>query len=87
MAKPNAIPLNERICTTCNMLEDEFHFVCECSLFNDLRLVYIPRYYRVRPNMQKFVELLMSERQTLVRNLSVYVYKAFALRNNLVYQT
>ena len=86
-AKPNAVPLNQRLCTTCNLLEDEFHFVCECNLFSDLRRMYIPRYYRVRPSMQKFMELLKSDRQTLVNNLSVYVYKAFELRNNVLYQT
>jgi len=56
--KPNCNPLDEILCTNCNVLEDEFHFVCECIFYNDLRRTYIPKYYRSRPNMAKFVELL-----------------------------
>ena len=35
-ARPNRIPIDERKCLTCNKLEDEFHFLLECSLYNDL---------------------------------------------------
>ena len=32
------VPLNERKCRTClNCLEDEFHFLLECPLYNELR--------------------------------------------------
>ena len=33
------IQLEDRICTLCNnnMLEDEFHFVCQCRLYDDIR--------------------------------------------------
>ena len=30
--RPNSIPLRERKCNTCNVLEDEFHFILECSV-------------------------------------------------------
>lgn len=46
------------ICNVWNISEDVFHFVLECQL--DLELsreisidLYIPRFYRVRPNIQK----------------------------------
>ena len=38
---PNAIPFEERRCTLCHSLEDEFLFVLECSRYNDLRAIYI----------------------------------------------
>ena len=44
-ARPNRIPIDERKCITCNKLEDEFHFLLECSLYNDLRNQYIKKYY------------------------------------------
>ena len=31
-AKPNRVPVDERKCRHCNTLEDEFHFLLECSL-------------------------------------------------------
>ena len=54
--KPNKIPLENRLCMICNLLEDKFHFVLECSRYKDLRKNYIKRYYWQRPNMPKFIE-------------------------------
>ena len=36
-ARPNIIPVNERKCQNGNALEDEYHFVLECSLYNELK--------------------------------------------------
>ena len=64
--KPDKIPLENRKCQNCNTLEDEFHFILECHLYQDLRAEYIKRYYWVRPNMPKFIELLKSENKTTI---------------------
>ena len=50
-ARPNRILIDEGKCITCNKLEDEFHFLLECSLYNDLRNQYIKKYYWKRPNI------------------------------------
>jgi len=42
--KTNVIPRNERLCKECNPVEDEYHVVCECSLYVDLSCKYIPAY-------------------------------------------
>jgi len=43
---PMAVPLNERKCRTCiHYLEDEFHFLLECSLYNELRKKYTKPFY------------------------------------------
>jgi len=39
--KPASIPISERKCTICNKLEDEYHFMFECSLYTELRNKYI----------------------------------------------
>lgn len=39
--RPNRIPIDERKCSFCHILEDEFHFVLECSRYVDLRNIYI----------------------------------------------
>ena len=85
-ARPNRIPVDERKCIECETLEDEYHFVIECKLFNDLRAKYLPRYFWIRPNMYKFIELLNSEDTNLIRKLSIYTYHAFTLRTDLLYR-
>ena len=42
----NYIPRNTRYCLCCRSLdiEDEFHFICICSYFSELRRKYIKRY-------------------------------------------
>ena len=45
LARPNIIPVDERNCTTCRVLEHEYHFVIECSRYFDLRNNYIAKYY------------------------------------------
>ena len=54
--KPNRTLVEERKCLFCrNSLEDEFHFVSECPLYQDLRQEYIKRYFWARPNIPKFI--------------------------------
>jgi len=53
--KPNSIPVDERKCLTCNVIEDEYYFVLECLMYKELRNVDIPFYYRSRPNMLKHI--------------------------------
>jgi hypothetical protein len=84
--RPVSTPVNERKCTFCDKLEDEYHFVLECVLYNDLRRQFVPVYYYRRPNMQKFVELITTECKRVIRNLSTYVEKAFTLRTNELYR-
>ena len=84
-ARPNAIPFSERVCYVCNKLEDEFHFVLECPIYFDIRKLYINSYYFKRPNMFKMVELFNTTNKKQLRNLSVYIYKAFEIRRNVMF--
>jgi len=63
-----------------NDLEDEYHFVLICPLYNDLRTTYIKKYYFRRPSVYKFVELFKSTNKSTVKSLSKYVYEAFTFR-------
>ena len=40
-ARPNRISIDQRLCSTCEKLEDDYHFVLECILYKDLRKRYI----------------------------------------------
>ena len=37
------IPRENRLCTACNKLEDEFHLLFECQLYNSIRCKYIKK--------------------------------------------
>ena len=54
---PVSTPFDERKCHICDRLEDEFHFLFECPLYNDLRTQYLNRYFVVRLSMYKLMEL------------------------------
>ena len=83
--RPNSIPLSERKCILCNTLEDEFHFVLECPIYDDLRKMYISKYYWRNPSMSKFIDLISSTSEGRIRKLSVYIFYAFKLRAELLY--
>ena len=79
-----AIPFENRLCSTCQRLEDEFHFIFECSKYHDLRISLLPRYYRIRPSMFKLIDLFSPNFKKMQRNLSLYVFKAFKVREQYV---
>ena len=81
----NRVAITQRKCQLCNILEDEYHFIFECPAYNEIRNQYISRYYRIRPNMHKCTELLMTKSKSKIRNLACYIYKAFEIRNSIVY--
>ena len=82
--KPLSIPFNERKCTICSCLEDEFHFVIKCSLYVDLRKKYIDAYFWKNPSMFKFIDLVMSTDETTVRKLGLFLTKAFVIKKNTI---
>ena len=73
------IPYHERKCVVCNKLDDEYHFVLECTKYSALRFKYIKRYYYNHPSMEKFLELLSCRKQKVLYNLGIYLYKAFKM--------
>ena len=84
---PN-IPRDQRFCFNCpSKIEDEYHFVLECSLYNDIRLQLIPRYFRTRPSMYKFIQLLNSNKKKQMLCPAKYIYKCFKLRSEAITNT
>ena len=62
------IPRNERICKNCslNEIKDEYHFVVICPFYDNLRNTYLPNFYKRRPSMFKFVQLLNETKKTVL---------------------
>ena len=83
--RPRRIPVNERKCTICQVVEDEFHFLIECPLYTELRRKYIPNYYYRRPSMLKLVELINTHNSRLLKKLGSFIYHAFKTRNEHLY--
>ena len=76
-------PREERFCPHCprNKIEDEYHFLFECILYNELRKRFIPTYYWKRPSMFKLVDLFNTENKALIQRVAKYVYLAMELKN------
>ena len=76
---------NERKCTFCDMndLEDEYHFVLVCPLYADLRQKYIKKYFYKKRSVHKFIELMSTKNNSILKNLSKFVLEAFKCRSSL----
>ena len=68
-------PYPERVCPECNILDDEFHCVLECTKYLDWRRKYIKKYYYRRPSMLKFVQLLTSADKKTIQGLAMFLNK------------
>jgi len=73
----------EKSLPLCNKLEDEFHFLFECKAYNDIRVKYIKRYYRDRPNMIRTTALMLNEHVKTQRNLAAFIYHAFEIKKTI----
>ena len=67
------IDRKERFCKVCrsNKVEDEFHFLLECPVYNDLRRKYIPHFFRLS---KTFVNFTVYYAQEMNLFYTSYVY-------------
>ena len=82
----NRIERHERLCELCTsgQVEDEYHFLFECSCYRQLRLQYIPVFFTTRPNMYKLTLLFRSKNETVLLNLSKFIFHAMRIRTTLL---
>jgi hypothetical protein len=75
----------DRKCNLCNIdvIEDEFHIILECDMYADLRIKFIPLYYRTNISMHKLINMLQSDNSQLLNRVSKFLYCAFKRRNEL----
>ena len=67
------VPREDRKYPTCSKLDDEYHFLLECTALKQLRSRLIPKYYWKYPSMFKCMQLLKCNDKQL-QNLAKYVY-------------
>ena len=82
----NNVPRNERYCLCCNSrdIEDEFHFICICPCFMEIRRKYLDRRYYVNPSVYKYLELLKSTCKNKLINLSLFVKESLYIRSTIL---
>ena len=82
----NRLDRSLRLCTLCDKsdIEDEYHFVLVCPVYESIRKKYICPFYYKRPNVYKFTTLLQINQLNVLRNLGKYLCESFALRKSLI---
>ena len=75
------VPYAQRKCHICDIeIEDEFNFMFVCPLYNANRTKLLPRYCRVNPSMQKFIDLINETNPRLISRTAKFIYKSFKSR-------
>ena len=76
------IQRNERKCSFCNLheVEDEYHFILVCPLYNNLRKTHLKKYFYIRPSVYKLTKLLNNSNLRVLNNLSLFCIKALNVR-------
>ena len=81
----NRIPRENRYCLICNKeeVEDIYHFICICPVYNELRRIYLETNIYVRPSVYKMCSLINSHDKKVLNKLAAFLKKATILRNNI----
>ena len=68
--------MEQRYCELCNsnIIGDEFHFILECTVLNELRFKFLPKHCHNYPNIIKFSSLLNSKSIFISKKLCKYMY-------------
>ena len=77
---------NLRYCKYCLTLgnthvEDEYHFVLKCPLYDNLRCVHILPYIR-NVHLNSFISLMTTQNETTIHHLAQYAYEAFNMHRH-----
>ena len=85
--KPTSLPVDQRLCVECGVLEDEVHFLCDCVRYSFLRedlfseaIPYFPE-FSMLTSREKFLFLLQTEYTWILKALGSFVYRAFKLHH------
>ena len=71
----NSLARNERLCQICNCIEDEFHVLVECPMFNNERAGLLNKSLQQYPNVFNFYDFLKSENSEEQKKLGLLCLK------------
>ena len=63
-------------------MEDEYHFILECSKYVEISRKYTIPYYCINPSAFKLTQLLTVQNIKELDNLGKYLYVAEKIRNS-----
>ena len=90
--RPRVSP-EQRLCSTCHVIDDEIHFVTKCRINACERKSFFQKMSFVDPNFtalddkNKFVYLMQSQDQRTLRWLAKFLYNSFNIRNEIIYSS
>ena len=80
--------LEKRVCAFCStMIENEIHFICDCSIYTNIRTTFFSKVISLFPNFEylnsqeKFKFLSRNETPILLTWLGQFILNAFELRD------
>jgi hypothetical protein len=77
--------LNNLICPLCKIeVENETHFIFTCKYYEKIRQQYIPQRFLRNPCLHRLNMLLSCRNENVIRNLVIYLYRAFRYRNTAI---
>ena len=81
------VPYSQRLCTFCdkNVIDDEYHFMLICPFHDDLRKQFIPRFYYIYPNFQRFNFLLSTNSKHLCYSIAMFILQAMKERESCLF--
>ena len=79
------LPPKDRLCNCCNILEDEYHVICEYKRYASIRKQYIKPYYITKPSMFKFIQLLNTDNVGEMQRLAVFVKRLFIIHKEHIF--
>ena len=80
------IDRNDRKYTLCymNEIEDEYHFILQCPIYETIRKQYIKKYYYRNSSVYKLLQLLSTENIKELRGLGNFLISASNIRDRLI---
>ena len=80
-------PIENRLCSVCNSIEDEFHFLLHCQLYNEERsalfheITNIEQEFSSLTDRDRLIFLLSNENSQILTWVGKFVYNSFTKRN------
>ena len=71
-------------CTVSRFIEDEYHFICVCDQYSNLRSVFVDEYYWREPNRTKFKKLMSTTNVVMLADLVKFAYHSSVLRDKII---
>ena len=76
---------HECLCPYCEIyIENEFHFIFICPLYNCIREKYLQQTMYTNPCIEKLYSMFCSKSTTVIRNLACYLHQAFKIRKDFL---